>query len=256
MESAEQRHRTNLERANALAELVEERLPMDFKVSSDDADLWPMVGAGLLSRATTTLRHVFDAGSHGQRIDAATLARSLYEHVVHLAWLAAEPSAARMQAWRKVDLIARRRADTDARAVGEQLLDDSARASIQAQIVLMTGPERLKLTDLAVEADKHWAGKLPGMGPHTERDSFRGFYAVLYRSYSTTAHPTFMGLNHVVEDSPTGHRVVIEKPPEGRGPFGMTTIVYAYGLHVAAASLGWPDAWRINDAFDRYPATP
>jgi len=254
MEPAEQRHRINLERANALAELVEERLPMDFKVTGD-ADLWPLVGAALLSRATTTLRHVF-AGPQNQYIDAATLGRSLYEHVVHLAWLAAEPSAARMQAWRKVDLIARRKADTDARAVDEQFLDDHSRASIEAQIALMTGPDRLKLTDLAVEADRYWAGKLPGMGPHTERDSFRGFYAVLYRSYSATAHPTLMGLNRVVEDTPVGHRVVIEKPPEGRGPFGMTTILYAYGLHVAAASLGWPDAWRVNDAFDRYPATP
>jgi hypothetical protein len=255
MEFAERRHRTNLERANALAKLVEERLPMDFKVKGD-ADLWPMVGAALLSRATTTLRHVFGAGPQGQSIDAATLARSLYEHVVHLAWLAAEPSAARMEAWRKVDLIARRKADTDARAVGEQFLDDHARASIQAQLARMTGPDRLTLTDLAVEADKHWAGKLPGMASHTERDSFRGFYAVLYRSYSATAHPTFMGLNHVVEDLPIGYRVVIEKPPEGRGPFGMTTILYAYGLHVAAASLGWPDARRINNAFDRYPVTP
>jgi hypothetical protein len=39
-----------------------------------------------------------------------------------------------------------------------------------------------------------------------------------------------------VEDtSPTGRRVVIEKPPEDRGPFGMATVVYAGGLYVANA---------------------
>jgi hypothetical protein len=39
-----------------------------------------------------------------------------------------------------------------------------------------------------------------------------------------------------VEDtSPTERRVVIEKPPEDRGPFGMATVVYAGGLYVANA---------------------
>lgn len=236
--------------------LVDERLPMDFDVTGD-ADAWPLVGAALLSRATSTLRHVFDAHRDGHSVDAATLARSLYEHVVHLAWLAADPSAARIQAWRKVDLIARLKADTDARTIGEPLFDDHARAGIESQVAGMEGPDRpLNLADLAVAADKHWAGKLPGMAAYTERDSFRGLYAVLYRSYSSTAHPSYIGLNHVVEDiSPTGRRVVIEKPPEDRGPFGMATVVYALGLYVGADALGWPDPGRVTAAFDRYPAT-
>ena len=256
MDSAEQRHRVNLERAEALTTLVDERLPMVFNVTSD-ADAWPLVGAALLSRATSTLRHVFDARRDGQSVDAATLARSLYEHIVHLAWLAADPSAERIQAWRKVDLISRLKADTDARTIGEPLFDDQARAGVEAQVAGMEGPDRLKLANLAVAADKHWAGKLPEMAAHTQRDSFRGLYAVLYRNYSSTAHPSFMGLNHVIEDiSPTGRRVVIEKPPADRGPFGMATVVYALGLYVAADSFGWPDPGRVTAAFDGFPAMP
>lgn len=177
---------------------------------------------------------------------------------MHLTWLAADPSAARIQAWRKVDLIARLKADTDARTIGEPLFNDQARAGVEAQVAGMEGPDRpLNLADLAVAADNHWAAKLPGMGAHTERDSFRGLYAVLYRNYSATAHPSFMGLSRVVEDlSPTGRRVVIEKPPEDRGPFGMATVVYALGLYVAADSFGWPDAAHVTAAFDRYPAMP
>jgi Family of unknown function (DUF5677) len=208
----------NAQRAEALVQLVEERMPMEFVVTGD-ADAWPMVASALLSRSATTLRHASRASDSGQAVDPATLARSLYEHVVHLAWLAAEPSAARIQAWRKVDLIARRTADTDARAVGVPLFTDSERAAIEAQIAGLAGPDRpLNLADLAVAADKHWAGKLPGMSAHTTRDSFRGFYAILYRSYSSTAHPSFMGLNHVVEDiSATERRVIIEKRAAG-GP--------------------------------------
>jgi hypothetical protein len=79
-------------------------------------------------------------------------------------------------------------------------------------------------------------------------------YAILYRNYSGTAHPSYIGLNHVVEDvTDIRKRVIVEKRPEGRGPVGMATVVYALGLYVAAQSLGWPDANRVTAAFDRYP---
>jgi hypothetical protein len=85
------RDRRNRRRAEALAALVEERLPLEYDVTGDH-EAWPLLGAALLSRATSTLRHVFDAGRGGQSVDAATLGRSLYEHIVHFAWLAADPS--------------------------------------------------------------------------------------------------------------------------------------------------------------------
>jgi hypothetical protein len=247
------RNRRNRQRAEALAALVAERLPAEYDITGDH-DAWPLVGAGLLSRATSTLRHVFDAGRGGQSIDAATLGRSLYEHILHLAWLGADPSPARLQEWRKANLMERLKADSDARTVGVPLLDDAARADMQAQVDAMTG-NKLVLPNLAIAADKHWAGKLPAMGSHRELHSFKGLYAVLYRQYSGTAHPSYIGLNHVVEDvTSIRKRVVVEKPPEGRGPFGMATVVYAIGLYVAAESLGWPRAERVTAAFDRYPA--
>jgi hypothetical protein len=255
--ASELQHRlVNARRAEALTALVEERLPMEFEVTGD-VDAWPLVATGLLSRATSTLRHIFGAGSGGQAVDAATLGRSLYEHIVHLAWLAADPSAERVQAWRKVDLLSRLTADTDVRRAGDQVFTDDARAALEVQIAGLEGPERpFNLADLAIAADKRWAGVLPGMGAHTQVSSFRGFYAVLYRYYSSTAHPSFLALNHVVEDvTASRRRVVLEKPPEDRGPFGMATVVYALGLYVAAEALGWPDPDRVTAAFDRYPAS-
>ena len=79
-------------------------------------------------------------------------------------------------------------------------------------------------------------------------------YAILYCSYSGTAHPSYIGLNPVVEDvTDIRKRVIVEKRPEGRGPVGMATVVYALGVCVAGQSLGWPDANRVTAAFDRYP---
>jgi hypothetical protein len=192
------RGRHNRRRADALRELVTERLPAEYDATGDD-DAWPLIGTALFSRATSTLRHVFDAARGGQSVDAATLGRSLYEHVVHFAWLAADPSAARLQEWRKADLVQRLKADNDARSVGVPLVDDQARAQLQAQVDAMTGND-LVLANLAIAADKHWAGKLPGMGTYRQTSSFRGMYAILYRNYSGTAHPSYIGLNHVVED--------------------------------------------------------
>jgi hypothetical protein len=159
---------------------------MEFEVTGD-ADAWPLVGAALLSRATSTLFTFFDAGRGGQAVDAATLGRSLYEYVVHLAWLAADPCAARIQAWRKVDLIARLKADTDAQIIGEPLCDDQARAGVEPQGAGMEGPDRPpNLADLAVAADKHWAGK-PGAWERTR--SATPSAACTRSCIATTARP-------------------------------------------------------------------
>src|SRR3954451_10774113 len=133
-------------RARTLCRLVEGRLPLEFDVTGDH-DAWPAVGAALLSRATTTMRHMLDVRGHGHALDGATLARSLYEHVVHLAWIAADPSPARIEAWRKDDLENRLKADGDARGVGVELLDDVAREQLEQQVATMTG-NRLNLANL------------------------------------------------------------------------------------------------------------
>ena len=70
-------------------------------------------------------------------------------------------------------------------------------APIEARFTEMTG-NSLNLADLAVAADRYWAGKLPGIGEHIARGSFRGIYAVIYRYTSTRAHPSYRGTNAVI----------------------------------------------------------
>lgn len=245
----------NHRRARALIRLVEKQLPVEREVTGD-SDAWPLVGAALLSRMTTTMRSIFALHWRCRAVDVGTLVRSLYEHLVHLAWLAACPSAARIEEWRKDDLESRLTADNDARQRGVNLLEDSERAQLQAQVATMTG-NKLVLVNLTEACDKHWAGKLPGMHAANQRDSFRGFYAFLYRQYSGTAHPTYRGINPVVEDvTATRKRIILENPFQGRGPYGMATVLFGLALFIAARSLEWPSEDRVTAAFERHPAAP
>jgi hypothetical protein len=240
------------DRAVALMQLVRERLPCETDATGD-ADAWPLLATGLLSRATTTLDSILLLQPTERAVDSSTLLRSLYEHVVHLAWLGADPSAARLEEWRKDDLRQRLKADDDCRAVGVEMFTPEQRADFEVQVSSMSGSP-LVLTNLALAADKHWEPRIEVFSSYKEAGSLRGLYAIAYRHYSGTAHPSFRGLNPVIEDiTRTRKRVVFEGPFTGRGPYGMATVIYALGLYVAAAALGWPDAHEVTSVFERYP---
>jgi hypothetical protein len=212
-----------------------------------------MVGTALLSRMTTTMQMLFALQRYQRAADAGTLLRSLYEYVVYFAWLAANPDPARFEAWRRSDLRLRIAAATEAEARGVELLSSADLSAMQAQVAGMEGG-RLTLEALAEEADTHWVGKLPGMDVGGSISTFRGLYTILYRQYSGTAHPSYRSIHPVVVDIGETHkRVVLEGRYEGRGPFGMATVI-SFALYVAAASLGWPLADRVTAAFDRHPA--
>jgi hypothetical protein len=240
------------ERGSELVELAARHLPVEFDVTGD-VDAWALLGAGLVSRMTMRLKSVLELQPDEREADSAIPVRSLYEHTVHLAWLGADPSEARIEEWRKHDLTSRVKADDDARNHGVELFTDRDRAQLKAQIERMRGHE-LILTNLAVAADRHWAGRLPGMGGRGETSSFRGLYAILYRDYSGVAHPTYRGLNRVVDElGPTRRRIRLERPYEGNGPYGIATVVFALGLYVSATTLNWPRAEDIEMAFERHP---
>lgn len=200
-----------------------------------------------------TLQAILALQPAERETNAGILLRSLYEHAVHLAWLGAAPSAERVEEWRKHDLASRLKADTDTRKHGVKLFSDEARAELEAQVGQMQG-HKLVLAELTVAADQHWTGKLPGMGASPEVNSFRGLYAVLYRNYSGVAHPTYRGLNPVVEDiGGTRRRVHLEAEYDGSGPYGMATVIFALGLYVTANTLDWPQITEMKAIFERHP---
>ncbi len=242
------------QRGRELVEVAARHLPREFEVTGD-GDAWPFVATALVSRMTTTLRSILELHPAQLEADAGILLRSLYEHAIHLAWLGADPSAVRIEEWRKHDLAQRLKADTDAREHGIELFSDKDRAELQAQVERMHGG-KLVLADLARAADQYWAGKLPGMGASPEVRSFRGLYAIAYRHYSGVAHPSFRGLNRVVEDLDATHRRVhLEAEYEGNGPYGLATVIFALALYVTTNTLGWPPDREIDAVFERHPGT-
>lgn len=229
--------------------LVTEHLPAEYEVTGD-VDAWPLIAAALLSRMTTTIRMLLALQWWQRSADPGTLLRSLYEHMVHLAWLGADPSPTRFAAWRREDLRIRVAAAKEAEAFGIELVAPAELAAIEAQVANLQA-EAMAIPALTREADLYWVGRLPGL-QQGSLPSFAGLYTFLYRRLSGTAHPSFRGINPVVVDiTETRKRVVLEARFDGNGPWGMATIIYGMALFVVNASLGWPDLDRINAAFDR-----
>lgn len=239
-------------RGQELVALATLHFPQEFEVTGD-TDAWPLIGTGMVSRMVGTMKAILAQHPAELEADAGAAVRSLFEQAVYLAWLAADPSVERIQAWKKADLKSRLAADKDARAHGTELYSDEQRADVEAQVARLSG-NRLALASVAEEADSYWAGKLPGMGGEGETKSWRGFYAIVYRNYSGFAHPTSRGLNPVVVDlNPMRKQVRLEQPYEGSGPYGMATVIFGLSLLVASAALDWPNADDVAAIFERYP---
>lgn len=239
-------------RGQELVELAADHFPQEFAFEGD-ADAGPFVLTAMLGRITGTMKAILALHPAQLEADAGAAVRGLFEQAVYLAWLAADPSIERIQAWRKVDLKARLVADNDGRAHGNPLFNDEQRAEMEAHVAKLKG-DRLVLASVAEEADRYWDKKLPGMGGKGEAQSFRGLYAFVYRNYSGFTHSTYRGLHPVVVDlSPSRKQVRLEEPYEGSGPYGMATVIFGLSLLIAGSVLGWPDGRDIVAIFKRNP---
>jgi hypothetical protein len=231
----------------ALIELVRPRLPLDVVVHGP-VDAWPLVGPALIARATGTLEAILALLPLDREADAGALLRSLYEHVATFAWLAVDPGEERMSRWLKSDCKSRLQADDDCRKVGVELLAHEKRREFENTVAILP-KEMPGLLGRAVAADEHWEGRIRGLR-RSSPTSLRGLYAIAYRRLSAYAHPSNLGLNAVTLDVGGGRkRVQLEECRENMGgPFGPARIVYALGLYVAAASIGWPTKAEIDRA--------
>jgi hypothetical protein len=240
------------QRGRALVELVAKQLPREVEISPED--FWASVSLGLLSRMAGTLSSIIGLQPGGRRADAAILGRSLYEHAVHFAWLAADAGTARLQEWRKYDLQQRLKADSEMMRFAAGFYTSEQRAYVESQVASLSGRD-LHLAQLAIAADECWIARTPGLVAGTTK-SFAGLYASLYRHASGTAHPTALGLDRVTDDlSATRRRIRLETAePGGPDPYGMATIVFGVVLQVSSQALGWPSEAEIEEIFERYPS--
>jgi len=238
-----------------------------------DEDSWSWVATGLLARQAGTMLSLVALEPSGRVTDLAVLVRVLFEHVVHLAWLGADPGRERVEAWRKHDLSERLKTDRDASDHGVLIMTAEQRAEMERERDALTGGQ-LKLIDLAAAADQRWLGILPGFevsedGDHgdeeesddgeTDGQSFRKLYAIVYRHTSAFAHPSWRGLHRVTLDTgPNARRVAMERadPVYAVDPVGLGTVIFATGLLVAGEVLGWPDREQVVAIYNCLPSGP
>lgn len=241
-------------RGRDLIELVVRQLPQEFNVPTV-WDGWPAIGVGLLSRMATTLRSMLDLHRSRLEADGSILGRSLYEHGVYFAWLAADPIP-RVPQWRRADITQRLKLDDGMRRHGETGYTPENRAKAEADLRTLGGELTLRTEQLAIAADKFWTGKIPGLRGRKRMHSFHGLYDSLFRDYSSIVHPSELGILRVADTLGAGHlRIRLERPePERNGPYGMATVLFGLALLVASQSIGWPKEDGVHAIFDRSPA--
>lgn len=230
-------------RARALIDLASERYPHELRGNSID-DIWTMVAYGLIARMTNCLDAIVSLHEEHKAAESVILGRSLFDHVVTFAWLAAEPLG-RTPRFVKNDAYWRLKMDEDCRRLNiPSPLTDERRADFEAQLQL--GKNMPDLAERAVQADRHWIGRIPILEPAPDVKSFRGFYAWAYRHNSSFEHASYMGLNSVaVELSDDLARVDVSQSVVMRD-VGLISVLYTIALQVAAEVLGKPDGKAVE----------
>jgi hypothetical protein len=154
------------ERSRKLIGLVHPHLPSEVRVAGP-ADAWQLVGPGRIARQVGSLEALLALRALDRQADAFVLLRTLYEHAVTFAWIAADPGEDRHQRFLKSDALARLAADDDARAVGVSLLAAEKRGEYERQRDGLP-KEMPELRQCAEAADAHWAGLLPGLDAYPQ----------------------------------------------------------------------------------------
>ena len=223
------------ERARELRRLTDGFLPRVVSSTGVHED-WPLAAWAMLSRACGTLDSVMALIGERRATDAGVLTRSLFEQAVTFAWIAIQPSENAL-AWVRWDRAERMKAHNDLlQHGGPPLLEPETLRQFDA--VIASGTVMPNLAQRAKEADRHWAAQLAAVrNPST---SFRGLYAVIYRTDSQATHAAVTSLEPVVTTAGPGEFQVltVEQDPGVHSPFTRAPMLYGLMLLVAESTLG------------------
>jgi hypothetical protein len=229
----------------ALVAVARQALPLEVTKAAED-EPFRFIGPALIARSTGAVESISLLAPHGRSSDEAVLLRVLTEHVIVFAWLAAEPEP-RILLWLKEDARQRMAMHNDWLEGAPPLLAAWPRAWF----------ERFKTVDgvmpnlrtCAQQADEFWLTRLPGALPaeHAET-TFLGQYQAMFRGASRSVHPGLMGLQTCIAETPQGTVIDVEAPHAKDIAITAAPAVYALGLYIAAAALGWPEPRDIEAA--------
>lgn len=245
-----------------LVALVRSRLPMRYYGGER---WWSMFIAAALVRMTDTVENLLVLMTDDRNLDGQTLLRSLYEQVVTFAWIGIDPDR-RQCRWSGHALWDRLRLHNDAQRFGESILTDEEVVDVRKQLGIGEEeaddcgstrkrknpyPDRImpSVTDRALEADKHWAGRLPGLHPSDHLLGFRGLYLGVYRVGSQSVHSSMQALEpYLTQD---GARCIVGSARPGpRLTWAMIAPLFGIALLIAAQQVKWIDEAKVRELVD------
>lgn len=210
------------------------------------------LSAALLARIIGSADAAAAVGDLDRRADLAAIMRSLYEHVVMLAWLNGSDSHRRMLLWQRYNDEARLRVDREVVTIlrEEPLLAADVRHQLESDVAEMGSNRLPSLLDRAATADREWNGRAY-FGDRDERAiSLRGIYTSLYRPMSGAAHPTEMGLSLVTSRGETDTIVDLESRGDAASTVGVAAGLLVAAFGVSASVIGRPDPRLLEPIVD------
>lgn len=187
-----------------LAQLVEEQLPARFEAGEGQARY---VGTLLLVRMQIA-RAIGTLVTAGHSSEAFVLVRSLYEHMVVLAWVCVSPEE-RAGLWIGASHQRGLTLYREAQRYGLAALSDAQVASMSE-----SGTRLPPVQAMAHGVDDFWPDHIPGFrswieGVHQDNVlTVAGLYTAVYRSASALAHGEGGGIRGIIAEDEQGRPII------------------------------------------------
>jgi len=235
----------SLNRANALIALVTRTCPATVH-STLQLDDWNVYAPVSVTRCAYSIESIVRL--RDREVDAGILLRSLVDHAITFAWVAADPTP------RLRRVIA---SEFQKRLAANRNMEDLtgvpwlpvARVEHFEQYIQEVGGLAPDARTMASQADQSWLSCFPDL---SAQYGFGGIYAVCFRHFSAYVHPTTSGLQAFVTDAVDGG-LAIGPPSTDHDCVGLASSVFGLQLHVCSEIMGWPGNDQINQIFETYP---
>lgn len=205
---------------------------------------WEITRAALLARMIGTLRHLGYLIPSNSRHDGVALARTLLDHAIHYAWIAADPADRLPRFLRKTyeNALAKHKRMA---ARGIDLLVPELLDHYQAYVAVHrrgTG----KLFAMAKSVDEAWLERVRAAAPEPlQMPAMDEYYAFVYDQFANLDHPSTVGLQSYVHLDPHGSAAWVDGEPErdrdmDQRPYWLGLWIMCWVLLVASISHGRP----------------
>jgi hypothetical protein len=187
-------------------------------------------------------------------LDGEVLARSLFDHVLKFAWIGADPKN-HLRRWVADDLNNRKALIDHAHKFGYPQLDADTLKFFAENCDGVKGLP--PVSEMAKVADKHWVPKFGDDGLFENKTSLEALYAVQFRGFSASVHPTAQGLGSFGRLTQKGV-VLVGRPvlvDPRRQCIDACSEALTVLLLITGKALGWPDLNTVAAVWRRYPAS-